>query len=75
MATEGQSATKLLGFLENWVKSEPVLRVEKFGLWVSPEYPVRITSLDLGNSQCTSTTCGESTTETPTTVNPTPDKD
>ena len=73
MGTEDQSAIELLGFLENWVKSKPVLRVEKFGLWVSSEYPVRIMSLDLG--ECPSTTSGESTTETPTTANPTPDKD
>ena len=74
VGTEDQSATELLDFLENWVKSKPVLQVEKFGLWVSSEYPVRITSLGLSNPQCPSTT-GESTTETPTTVNPTPDKD
>ena len=73
MGTEDQSAIELLGFLENWAKSKPVLQVEKFGLWVSPEYPVRITSFDLG--ECTSATSGESTTETPTTTNPTPDKD
>ena len=73
MGTEDQSATELLDFLENWVKSKPVLQVEKFGLWVSSEYPVHITFLDLG--KCPSTTSGESTTETPTTINPTPDKD
>ena len=38
MATEGQSATRLLGCLKQWVETEPVLQVEKFG---NPSVDVR----------------------------------
>ena len=72
MGTEDQNATKLVDFLENWVKSKPVLQVEKFGLWVSTEYPVKICSLGLSDPQCPSITppSGEPTTERPTTFIP-----
>ena len=39
------NATKLLRFLEEWVNSEPVLQVEKLGLWLSTKCPVKISSL------------------------------
>ena len=76
MGTEDQNTTKLLDFLESWVKSKPVLQVEKFGLWVSTEFPVRICSLGLSDPQCPSIAppSGESTTERPTTFNPIRDK-
>ena len=45
MGTEDQSATKLLGCFKQWVKTEPVLQVEKFGLWISTKCPVQIPSL------------------------------
>ena len=45
VGTEDQSATRLLGCFKQWVETEPVLQVEKFGLWVSTNCPVQIPSL------------------------------
>ena len=47
-------ATQLLHFLEEWVDTKPVLQVEKFGLWVSTECPVKISSLGLSDPHCRS---------------------
>ena len=46
------NATELLRSLEEWVNSEPVLQVEKLGLWVSTKCPVQISSLS--DPQCPS---------------------
>ena len=46
--------TQLLQFLAEWVDSKPVLQVEKFGLWVSTECPVKISSLGLSDPHCPS---------------------
>ena len=45
VGTGHHNATKLLRFLEEWVNSEPVLQVEKLGLWFSTKCPVKISSL------------------------------
>ena len=45
VGTGRHNTTKLLRFLEEWVNSEPVLQVEKFGLRVSTKCPVQISSL------------------------------
>ena len=45
MGTGHHNATELLRFLEEWVNSEPVLQVEKFGLQVSTKCSVQISSL------------------------------
>ena len=50
MGMEHHNATELLRSLEEWVNSEPVLQVEKLGLWVSMKCPVQIPSL--GDPQC-----------------------
>ena len=50
MGTEHNNATELLGFVEEWVNSEPVLQVEKLGLWLSTKCPVQISSLS--DPQC-----------------------
>ena len=52
MGTEHHNATELLRSLEEWVNSEPVLQVEKLGLWVSTKCPVQISSLS--DPQCPS---------------------
>ena len=46
--------TQLLQFLTEWVGTKPVLQVGKFGLWVSTECPVKISSLGLSDPQCPS---------------------
>ena len=46
--------TQLLQFLAEWVGTKPVLQVGKFGLWVSTECPVKISSLGLSDPQCPS---------------------
>ena len=46
--------TQLLQFLAEWVGTKPVLQVGKFGLWVSTECPVKISSVGLSNPQCSS---------------------
>ena len=46
------NATELLESLKEWVNSEPVLQVEKLGLWVSTNCPVQISSLS--DPQCPS---------------------
>ena len=50
----GHEPTQLLQFLAEWVGTKPVLQVGKFGLWVSTECPVKISSLDLSDPQCSS---------------------
>ena len=50
----GHKPTQLLQFLAEWVGTKPVLQVGKFGLWVSTECPVKISSLDLSDPQCSS---------------------
>ena len=35
VGTEDLTTTKLLGFLDKWVNSKPVLQVENFGLWLN----------------------------------------
>ena len=65
MGTEHHNATELLRSLEEWVNSEPVLQVEKLGLWVSTKCPVQISSLS--DPQCSSfkqPSPGDSTTVT-----------
>ena len=52
MGTGHQNATELLGFVEEWVNSKPVLQVEKLGLWLSTKCPVQISSLS--DPQCPS---------------------
>ena len=52
MGMQYYNATRLLGFVEEWVDSEPVLQVEKFGLWLSTKCPVQISSLS--DPQCPS---------------------
>ena len=62
---EHHNATELLRALEEWVNSEPVLQVEKLGLWVSTKCPVQISSLS--DPQCPSfrqASPGDSTTVT-----------
>ena len=65
VGTEHHNATELLRSLEEWVNSEPVLQVEKLGLWVSTKCPVQI--LSLSDPQCSSfkqPSPGDSTTVT-----------
>ena len=50
----GHKPTQLLQFLAEWVGTKPVLQVGKFGLWVSTECPVKISSLGLSDPQCPS---------------------
>ena len=50
----GHKPTQLLQFLAEWVGTKPVLQVGKFGLWVSTECPVKISSLGLSDPQCSS---------------------
>ena len=52
MGTEHHNTTELLRSLNEWVNSEPVLQVEKLGLWVSTKCPVQISSLS--DPQCPS---------------------
>ena len=68
VGTEDLTATKLLGFLEKWVNSKPVLQVENFGLWLSTKCPVKISSFS--DPQCPSfrqPPAGDSTTQCRTT--------
>ena len=50
----GYKPTQLLQFLAEWVDTKPVLQVGKFGLWVSTECQVKISSLGLSDPQCSS---------------------
>ena len=52
VGTGHHNVTELLRSLEEWVNSEPVLQVEKLGLWVSTKCPVQISSLS--DPQCPS---------------------
>ena len=50
----GYKPTQLLQFLAEWVDTKPVLQIGKFGLWVSTECQVKISSLGLSDPQCSS---------------------
>ena len=45
MGTEDHNATELVGFLQEWVNSEPALQVDQFELEVGTRCPVLIPSL------------------------------
>ena len=53
MGTEDHNATELVGFLQEWVNSEPALQVDQFELEVGTRCPVLIPSLKLkGEGKC-----------------------
>ena len=53
VGTKAHNATELVGFLEQWVNSEPALQVDQFELWVGTRCPVPISSLKLkGEGKC-----------------------
>ena len=53
MGTEAHNATELVGFLQEWVNSEPALQVDQFELEVGTRCPVLIPSLKLkGKEKC-----------------------
>ena len=53
VGTEAHNATELVGFLQEWVNSEPALQVDQFELEVGTRCPVLIPSLKLkGKEKC-----------------------
>ena len=53
VGTKVHNATELVGFLEQWVNSEPALQMGQFELWVGTRCPVPISSLKLkGKGKC-----------------------
>ena len=53
MGTEAHNATELVGFLQEWVNSEPALQVDQTELRVGTRCPVLIPSLKLiGEGKC-----------------------
>ena len=53
VGTEAHNATELVGFLQEWVNSEPALQVDQFELEVGTRCPVLIPSLKLkGKGKC-----------------------
>ena len=53
VGTEAHNATELVGFLQEWVNSEPALQVDQFELRVGTRCPVLIPSLKLkGEGKC-----------------------
>ena len=52
-AHKAHNATELVGFLQEWVNSEPALQVDQFELEVGTRCPVSIPSLKLkGKGKC-----------------------
>ena len=53
MGTEAHNATDLVGFLQEWVDSEPALQLDQTELRVGTRCPVLILSLKLiGEGKC-----------------------